>query len=73
LDTAHLRRIILASTSPRRRELIASLAIPFEVVPSHTDESYEETLSPEQIVMELAARKADAVYHGLDPAADRNG
>ncbi|MCH1641622.1 Maf family protein [Paenibacillus timonensis] len=72
MDTAHLRRIILASTSPRRRELIASLAIPFEVVPSHTDESYEETLSPEQIVMELAARKADAVYHGLDPTADRN-
>lgn len=72
MDTANLRRIILASTSPRRRELIASLAIPFEVVPSHTDETYEETLSPEQIVMELAARKANAVYHGLDPAADRN-
>ncbi|WP_232729831.1 Maf family protein [Paenibacillus phocaensis] len=72
MDTAHLRRIILASTSPRRRELIASLAVPFEVVPSHSDESYEASLSPEQIVMELAGRKADAVHRGLDPAADRN-
>lgn len=67
-----MRRIILASTSPRRRELIASLAIPFEVVPSHTDESYEETLPPEQIVKELAGRKADAVYRGLNPTGDRN-
>lgn len=72
MNTANLRRIILASTSPRRRELIASLAIPFEVVPSHTDESYEEALPPEQIVMELAGRKADAVYRGLDQAVDRN-
>ncbi|GIP49535.1 Septum formation protein Maf [compost metagenome] len=72
MDTAYLRRIILASTSPRRRELIASLAIPFEVMPSHTDESYEETLPPEQIVKELAGRKADAVYRGLNPTGDRN-
>ncbi len=72
MDTANLRRIILASTSPRRRELVASLAIPFEVVPSHTEESFEASLSPEQIVMELAGRKAEAVYRGLDPSADRN-
>ncbi|MUG89001.1 septum formation inhibitor Maf [Paenibacillus timonensis] len=72
MDTAYLRRIILASTSSRRRELIASLAIPFEVMPSHTDESYEETLPPEQIVKELAGRKADAVYRGLNPTGDRN-
>lgn len=65
MDTANLRRIILASTSPRRRELVASLAIPFEVVPSHTEESFEASLSPEQIVMELAGRKAEAVYRGL--------
>lgn len=72
MDTANLRRIILASTSPRRRELVASLAIPFEVVPSHTEESFEASLSPEQIVMELAGRKAEAVYRRLDPSADRN-
>jgi septum formation protein len=72
MDTANLRRIILASTSPRRRELVASLAIPFEVVPSHAEESFEASLSPEQIVMELAGRKAEAVYRELDSSADRN-
>lgn len=66
LETAQLRRIILASTSPRRRELISSLQIPFQVVPSHADESTPPEWAPEQIVMELAGRKADAVYHALE-------
>lgn len=65
LETKLLRRVILASTSPRRRELVASLQIPFDVVPSHADESTPDTWSPEQIVMELAARKANAVYNTL--------
>ncbi|MGG6313518.1 Maf family protein [Paenibacillus macerans] len=72
MESSDLRRIILASTSPRRRELIASLHIPFDVVPSHADESTPETWTPEQIVMELAGRKADAVYHALE-TAERNG
>lgn len=57
------RHIILASTSPRRRELIASLGIPFDIVPSHADESTPKTWTPVQIVQELARRKAEAVYH----------
>ncbi|RRJ61555.1 septum formation inhibitor Maf [Paenibacillus oralis] len=66
METAQLRRIILASTSPRRRELISSLQIPFQVVPSHADESTPPGWAPEQIVMELAGRKADVVYHSLE-------
>ncbi|MCM3700370.1 nucleoside triphosphate pyrophosphatase [Paenibacillus macerans] len=71
METAQLRRIILASTSPRRRELISSLQIPFQVVPSHADESTPPGWAPEQIVMELAGRKADAVYHSLE-ASERD-
>lgn len=66
------RRIILASTSPRRRELVASLHIPFEVVPSHADETTPEGLAPELIVTELAKRKADAVHQTLSDS-NRNG
>lgn len=61
--------VILASTSPRRRELLASLHIPFEVIPSKADETTPEQWEPEQIVMELALRKARAVQATLEPAA----
>ena len=45
-------RIILASNSPRRKELLAGLDISFEVkVNGDVDESYPEALSPEEIPM----------------------
>ncbi|MDY8095964.1 Maf family protein [Paenibacillus polymyxa] len=56
-------RIILASTSPRRKELLAFLRLPFEVVPSHADESTPESWTPQQIVETLAARKAQTVVN----------
>lgn len=63
-------RIILASTSPRRRELIALLNRPFEVVPSHADEDTPEDYTPEQIVEELALRKAKAVYDSYESSME---
>lgn len=72
METSASRRIILASTSPRRRELVSSLRIPFDVVPSHADETTPEGWTPEQIVKELAKRKADAVYRSLD-SSQRQG
>ncbi|AOZ91912.1 Maf family protein [Paenibacillus crassostreae] len=59
-QTSHL--IILASTSPRRQELIASLSVPFVVQPSHVDEDTPVTWGPREIVEGLALRKAEAVY-----------
>lgn len=55
------RRIILASASPRRKELMASLQLKFEIMPSDADESVPGDWSPERIVTELALRKANAV------------
>ncbi|TYA11040.1 septum formation inhibitor Maf [Paenibacillus faecis] len=72
MDASITRRIILASTSPRRRELVASLHIPFDIVPSHAEESTPEGWSPDRIVTELAKRKAEAVYRQLDDR-DRQG
>ncbi len=68
MESSAARHIILASTSPRRSELVSSLHIPFEVVPSHADETTPENWTPEQIVTELAKRKADAVYRSLNPS-----
>jgi septum formation protein len=53
--------IILASGSPRRRELLSLLGLPFEVITSEADESTPPDFTPEQIVRSLALRKAEAV------------
>ena len=59
------RHIILASTSPRRQELIGALRIPFEIMPSDADEDTPYGWEPSMIVETLALRKADAVYRKL--------
>ncbi|MBW4084721.1 nucleoside triphosphate pyrophosphatase [Paenibacillus sp. S150] len=55
------RLIILASGSPRRRELLALLGLPFEVISSDADETTPPGLAPDDIVRSLALRKAEAV------------
>lgn len=54
--------IILASQSPRRQDLLKQVGINYRVVLSNGDENYAEGLTPEQIVAELSARKADNVF-----------
>ena len=53
--------LILASTSPRRAELLRQLAVEFRVVPSAADEVTHEHLSPLEICQLNAHRKARAV------------
>ncbi|MBT2754573.1 septum formation inhibitor Maf [Mesobacillus foraminis] len=53
-----MQRLILASSSPRRKELLENLHLTFEISSSNVDESFDADLSPKQAVMELAARKA---------------
>jgi len=56
-------RLILASTSPRRRELLALLGLPFDVVPSRFDEDAlpPDGLAPADYVTRLASGKAAEV------------
>ena len=51
------KRIILASASPRRRELMTMAGYEFEVQVSHKEEIYEAT-APDEIVKELSLLKA---------------
>lgn len=51
-------RVILASASPRRRELLARIAYPFEVRPASIDESRREAEAPEVYARRIAAEKA---------------
>jgi septum formation protein len=54
-------RLILASTSPRRREILALLGLPFEVIDPEFDEITSEHLSIEDEVVDFASAKARSV------------
>lgn len=56
-----MREFILASNSPRRKELLTNAGYVFTVLPSDCDENIAENFSPQETVMELARRKAFAV------------
>ena len=55
------QKIILASQSPRRRELLHLAEIDFDVIVADTDESYPTDLSFEEIAIHIAKNKALAV------------
>ncbi len=54
--------IYLASASPRRRELLAQIGVPFRVVEADVDESPRAAEPPEGYVRRLAEHKAEAVW-----------
>lgn len=53
-------KILLASASPRRRELVSRLGVPFEVFAVDCDETVDGSHSPDEYVRILALRKARA-------------
>jgi len=54
-------RLILASASPRRRELLRSVGLKFKTIPAHVDEDYIEGESPRKHVKRLSHAKAFAI------------
>ncbi|MFK9091299.1 Maf family protein [Bacillus salipaludis] len=57
-----MQNLILASSSPRRKELLENLHLTFAISSSEVDESFDPALTPEYVVMELAERKAKKVF-----------
>jgi len=57
-------RLLLASGSPRRRELLAHLGVPFEVAAADLDEAVRPRERPEAYVERLARAKAEALAAG---------
>src|SRR5438128_654620 len=53
--------IILASQSPRRKQLLEWAEIDFEIIIKPTDESYPEHLAPHEVAIHIAHGKAKAV------------
>lgn len=57
-----MQNLILASSSPRRKELLENLRLSFTISSSEVDESFDPALSPEDVVMDLAERKAQVIF-----------
>ena len=59
-----MKRIILASASPRRKELLSQVGVVFEVIPSMEEEICKEK-EPAKLVELLARQKAESVAAGV--------
>lgn len=60
------RKIVLASASPRRKELLLQIGICPEIIPSRVEEVLTSE-NPEEVVKELSAQKAEDVAFGCEP------
>jgi len=56
-----MERIVLASKSPRRKQLLEWAEIPFDIIVEDTDESYPDTLSAGEAPVYIARNKALAI------------
>ncbi|MBQ8497135.1 MAG: septum formation protein Maf [Clostridia bacterium] len=57
--------IVLASSSPRRKEILTSIGMDFRIVTSDTDETLEGVMIPDAAVCEIAKRKCEDVKEKL--------
>ena len=68
-----MKKLILASNSPRRRELLEQIGVEFEVIPSSAEEKVTKQ-EPSEVVEELSRQKAEdvaaAVEDGIVLGAD---
>ncbi len=55
-------QVILASKSPRRKQILSEIIKDFTIIPSNAEEIVDLTLPPEEIVKNLAATKAQDVF-----------
>ncbi|HEY8153030.1 MAG TPA: nucleoside triphosphate pyrophosphatase [Myxococcota bacterium] len=63
--------LVLASASPRRRDLLARAGVRFEVTPSNVPEHARPDETPAQLARRLASEKAGAVARRLGPSPAR--
>ncbi|MBU9721906.1 MULTISPECIES: Maf family protein [Bacillaceae] len=57
-----MKPLILASQSPRRKQLLEQVQLPFSIQVSHVDETVDPNDNPADMVASLAFQKADAVF-----------
>src|SRR6187397_920319 len=65
---ANKTSIILASQSPRRKQLLEWAEVSFEIVVKETDESYPAQMCPGEIAIHIARNKALAIKQEVYPS-----
>ena len=65
-----MKRIILASNSPRRKELLGNIGLKFDILPDKNPEPSKEGLNPQETVMFLAKFKGENVRKVLKADED---
>lgn len=76
-----MKKVILASTSPRRRDILTQMGVQFEVVPSNFSEYLDDAQPPEEVAKALGLGKAmvvardnpDAIVIGSDTIVTVDG
>ncbi|WEG12301.1 Maf family protein [Pullulanibacillus sp. KACC 23026] len=68
MNTTHT--LYLASTSPRRRELIQKLGLPVKIVNNNAEEVIDPSWSPTEAVEQLSMIKAHAAYRNMKATGD---
>ena len=68
MPSQHPTRLILASGSAYRRELLARLRLPFEVIPPDLDETPVSGETPQDTALRLSQAKAEAIANQVGPA-----
>ncbi len=63
-----MKPFILASSSPRRKELLQQISYSFETVASQVNEQAPDSLPPESLVELLAERKAQEIWRSYPDA-----
>jgi septum formation protein len=64
-----MNKIILASQSPRRKQLLEWAEVPFEIVVKETDELYPDGLTVDEVAVHIARNKALAVQDIVAPGS----
>ncbi len=64
-----MRKIVLASKSPRRRELLSEFVSDFDIIADDAEEITEDGITPEETVRNLAMQKARNVAKKADESA----
>ena len=64
------RKLILASSSPRRKEILESFNLDFVVIPAEIEEKIDNSLSPEKNAEQLACQKAKEVFGEVSEITD---
>lgn len=62
-----MKNLILASQSPRRKQLLEQAELSFVIRTAHSNEDFPDDMKPEEVPVFIAANKAEAVLLGLSP------